>query len=290
MMDRGVGLGRLPQMPEVELAAPAKINLHLEILGRDGRGFHVLETVFQTLELADTVRVAHDPGGSGTRLEVRGCPGLDAGSGNLAWRAAEVFRGLRPDLGRVAITLVKRLPLGGGLGGGSSDAAAVLRALSRMHPAPPTPCEIEVLAAGLGSDVPFFLRGGTVWATGRGIELAPLADLPPRPVWLLLPPCACPTPAVFAALTEAERGPRTARGAAHFAAGDAWLAQPHNRLAAASRRAQPALAPWLDWAGASGVPCILCGSGSTIAFFAEPPAPPPGARLIATRFRPRNRD
>jgi 4-diphosphocytidyl-2-C-methyl-D-erythritol kinase len=268
----------------ITLAAPAKINLHLEVLGRRGDGFHELETVFQTLELADTLTVSR----RGTGVELR-CsdPRLPSDAGNLAYRAATAYLALRPDFGGVAIDLTKRIPHGAGLGGGSSDAAAVLRACQRLDPTPLPAATLARLGLELGSDVPVFLLGGTAYATGRGEVLTALADRPVQPVTVLMPEAHLPTPAVFKALTDAERGPRPAQGAA-------WAAQARieallaNRLTAAASRLCPPVAGLLAWLAGQGVPYLMSGSGAAC-FALGDVAPPPGVTAFVTAFRPRDR-
>jgi 4-diphosphocytidyl-2-C-methyl-D-erythritol kinase len=268
------------------VAAPAKCNLYLEILGRDTAGYHLLETVFQTLEWADSVQVTTAASGLALRCSD---PSLPTGAGNLAWRAAEAYLALRPGLGGLRIELDKRLPAGGGLGGGSSDAAAVLRALCRLDPDPPGSDDCHAIARRLGSDVPFFLLGGTAHASGRGEILTPLDDVPAQAVTLLVPPLHCATPAVFAALRAEERGPRHARGAVAWAA-DLAADLPgclHNRLAAAALRAYPALESLFAHCAASGQPWLLSGSGACC-FVLGTIDPPAGVRAIHTRFRSRS--
>lgn len=272
--------------PWISLAAPAKINLHLEVLGRREDGFHALETVFQTLELHDRVEVALDAQLDGIALACDQ-PDLPSGPGNLAWRAAAAWRERRPHLGGVRVRLEKRLPHGAGLGGGSSDAAAVLRALARLDPDPLPAGELAALALALGSDVPFFLLGGTAHALGRGEILTPLPDLPARPVTVLMPDAVLPTPAVFKALTDAERGPRAARGAA-WAAATAPEALLHNRLTAAACRLCPAVDRLLAWLAGQGVPHLMSGSGAACVALAELD-PPAGVRAWRTAFRPARR-
>jgi 4-diphosphocytidyl-2-C-methyl-D-erythritol kinase len=275
-------------MPGLVLPAPAKINLVLEILGRRDDGFHALETVFQTLELADEVAVEVRPG-DGIALVVEGAD-LPTGPDNLAWRAAAAYLARHP-LGRVAIHLRKRVPHGAGLGGGSSDAAAVLRALARLDPDPLAPAELAAIALVLGSDVPFFLVGGTAHALGRGEELTPLPDAADQPVTILKPPAGCPTPAVFRALSDAERGPRPARGPAAWAAdlaarGPAGILA--NRMTAAAVRVEPTVGALLSWLADRGVPHLLSGSGSACLALGTLD-PPPGITAWRTRFRPRAR-
>lgn len=258
----------------LRLAAPAKINLHLEILGRRDDGFHALETVFQTIDLHDIVGVGRAVGaGIDLTCSDRTLP-LDAG--NLAWRAAAAVQAARPHLGRVVITLDKRLPAGAGLGGGSSDAAAVLRALQRLLPDPLPVAQLATIAADLGSDVPFFLLGGTAHALGRGELLTPLPDLPRLPVTILKPIHDLPTPAVYRALTDEERGPRQARGAEWWRETLARMQAPvlENRLTGPARLLEPQVRDLLGWLARSGVPHLLSGSGSACFALAHLDAPP----------------
>ncbi|HYE07593.1 MAG TPA: 4-(cytidine 5'-diphospho)-2-C-methyl-D-erythritol kinase [Planctomycetota bacterium] len=286
-MNQGFAHGRGAARRTV--AAPAKVNLHLDVLGRRADGFHTLETIFQTLELADEVTVALSPGADGIALTCDD-PALPSDARNLAWRAVDAFRACRPVAGRCDVHLRKRIPAGAGMGGGSSDAAAVLRALAALVPDPPSAGELAAMAAQLGSDVPFFLTGGTAHALGRGEILTPLADLPRLALTVLKPPPPLPTPSVFAALTDAERGPREALGVAHFreryAAG---RVEPlHNRLSAPARRLEPQVDRLLDWLAQRGAPALLSGSGSACFILAHVD-PPPGVRAWRTWMRPRSR-
>lgn len=177
----------------------AKINLHLEVLGRRPDGFHELRTLFQTVDLADELTLEPTRTG-GVELTVRGPAGIPTGPENLAWRAARVFLdrwGARGD--GVRLHLDKRIPAGAGLGGGSSNAATVLRALAELH-SPPVPLEELIpIARELGADVPFFLVGGAARARGRGDLLEPLPDAGRAwPVWILWPGRSLSTAAVFA--------------------------------------------------------------------------------------------
>jgi 4-diphosphocytidyl-2-C-methyl-D-erythritol kinase len=182
------------------LPAPAKVNLFLEVPRKRPDGFHELDTVFAALELADEVEVEERPGGA-VELEVRGAD-LPTGPENLAWRAA---RAVLPEGAGARIRLTKRIPAGGGLGGGSSDAAAVLRALGRDLD------DLPARAAELGSDVAFFLRGGTQRGQGRGEVLTPVACGLRLDLVLVFPEFGCPTPAVYRALApHLPAAPRTA--------------------------------------------------------------------------------
>jgi len=272
----------------LRLAAPAKINLHLEILGRRDDGFHALETVFQTIDLHDIVGVGCEPG-AGIALTCSDRT-LPTDAGNLAWRAAAAVQARRADVGRVVITLDKRVPAGAGLGGGSSDAAAVLRALQRLLPKPLPAADLCAIAADLGSDVPFFLLGGTAHAVGRGEELTALPDLPRMPVTILKPVRDLPTPAVYRALSDDERGPRQARGPEWWRQMLTQVQAPvlENRLTGPASRLEPQVRDLLNWLARSGVPHLLSGSGSACFALAHLDAPP-GVRGWKTFTRARAR-
>jgi len=180
--------------------APAKLNLGLEVLFRRPDGFHEIRTVLQAVTLWDRVdlELSESPG---VALEVRPA-GLDLGpdEANLAVRAA---RRLPPPPGGppgVRITLHKRIPAGAGLGGGSADAAAVLVGLARLRRAPCPPEELERIGAELGSDVPFFIRGGTQWGSGRGEILRALPPWPSEPLVVVFPGRTLSTAAVYGSL------------------------------------------------------------------------------------------
>jgi 4-diphosphocytidyl-2-C-methyl-D-erythritol kinase len=164
--------------------ALAKVNLDLRVLGKRPDGYHELRTIFQTISLADTLDITFSPG-RGTSIEIADPLAIP---GNLAGKAAESLLDEGRIRGRISIRLAKRIPMGAGLGGGSSDAAAVLLALpvlaGRALPLP----RLCQLGAALGSDVPFFLLGGTAVGIGRGSELFPLPDGPPRAGLLVAPP------------------------------------------------------------------------------------------------------
>jgi 4-diphosphocytidyl-2-C-methyl-D-erythritol kinase len=273
-------------MRALTLSAPAKINPYLEILGRRADGFHELETVFQTLELSDLVTVElNDHADVVVRSDD---PALACDHSNLAWRAGDAVRQLRPASG-FAITLKKRIPMAAGLGGGSSDAAAVLRAAQLLLTNPLSAGDIATIAAALGSDVPFFLFGGTAHALGRGERLTPLPDLPPLPVTVCKPVASLSTPLVYGALSSEERGPRQALGPAEcrqkLAADPPSL---HNRLTGPARRLEPSVASLLDWLAAQDAPSLLSGSGSAC-FIMSHIEPPPGIAYWHTQFRPRAR-
>lgn len=180
--------------------AYAKINLGLKIVARRGDGFHELRTVFQTISLADSLEISSGRG-RGVTLTTTGLP-TPSGQANLAVRAATLAADRFAIPGRIEIRLDKQIPLGAGLGGGSSDAAAVLRMMAHAARRPPALCDLLALARELGSDVPLFLLGGTVLGLGRGDEVYALPDLAPWHCVLAMPRSASTaglaTPAAFA--------------------------------------------------------------------------------------------
>ena len=176
----------------MQVAAPAKINLNLRVLGRnDATGYHDIETWMAPVSLADELRVelTEAPGIALTCSD----PELDNGSGNLAWKAAELFlRETKSERG-ACIELHKHIPHGAGLGGGSSDAAAVLKALNAQSGSPLDGAALETLSAHLGSDIPFFIRAKPAMARGRGEILEPRPLPQPLDLLLIKPPFAVET-------------------------------------------------------------------------------------------------
>lgn len=183
---------------KVRIAAPAKLNLYLEILGKRDDGFHELVTVMSTVNLCDELRITRID--SGVRLACD-TPGVPSDASNLAWRAAELA--IERFGGGYAIELDKRIPSGAGLGGGSSDAAAVLRAADHLESRPHDPESWAAPAATLGSDVPFFLYGGTAVCRGRGERIEPVRNVPERHFVLVTSDIHCATGSVYAALDTA---------------------------------------------------------------------------------------
>jgi len=152
--------------------APAKLNLGLKILRRRQDGYHEIVSVLQTVDLCD--RLAFTPAGTGETVVRCDHPDVPSGPENLVSRAVEVLRRETGVERGVRVDLDKRIPTGAGLGGGSSNAAATLRALDRLWGLRLGPDRLSALAAELGSDVPFFLAGGTAVATGRGERIQPV--------------------------------------------------------------------------------------------------------------------
>ncbi len=159
----------------LSVTVPAKINLHLQILGRRRDGFHELRTLFQSVDLFDRLAATQAPPGE-TTLEVVPEGAVASDEGNLVLRAARLLADEAGVSAGARLMLNKHIPVGGGLGGGSADAAAALVLLDRLWGCNLDGEGLHRLAAMLGSDVPFFLYGGTALGIGRGDEVFPLPD------------------------------------------------------------------------------------------------------------------
>lgn len=182
--------------PDLSLPAPAKLNLFLHVLGRRADGYHELQTLFQLLDYGDLLEFRRTLDGV---LAVAVEPPLDglAAADNIVYRAARALRDRYPGPEGVGIRIHKRLPVGGGLGGGSSDAATALAGLNRVWR---LGLDLDVLCAlglELGADVPVFLRGRSAWAEGVGERLTPVS-LPTAWYLVIKPDCQVSTAAVFA--------------------------------------------------------------------------------------------
>ena len=164
-------------MPSIRVPAFAKVNLRLDVLARRADGYHELRTIFQSISLHDTLYLERTRK-RGIELEIVGNSSLAASSAreNLVWRAADALRHALKLSAGVRIRLEKRVPVGRGLGGGSSDAAAALAGLLRLTGRKIAPERLLKIAASLGADVPFFLFGGRALGTNRGDEIYPLPD------------------------------------------------------------------------------------------------------------------
>lgn len=191
-MSRSVGRAR-----QVRVRALAKINLDLRVLGKRPDGYHELRTIFQTISLADTLDIAFTPARK-TSVELEDALNIPD---NLVTRAARLAMDAIGASGRVEMRLAKRIPMGAGLGGGSSNAAAVLLALPVLAGRQLAAGKMRDLAGQLGSDVPFFLLGGMAVGIGRGSELFPLPDRPSCPGLLVAPGIHVSTPEAYRRLS-----------------------------------------------------------------------------------------
>lgn len=184
--------------------APAKVNLHLRILGTRPDGYHLLATLMQPLDLAD--RIFFEPGGGSLRLA---CDHPDLPiQDNLVLTAARAFFAAAGREPAGSFFLEKNIPVAAGLGGGSSDAAAVLRGLNQVHGHPLDPERLHQLATDIGADVPFFLAGTTAWCTGIGEVVEPWPEFPALHLVLVNPGFGLSTAWVYQQFDLTLKNPR----------------------------------------------------------------------------------
>jgi 4-diphosphocytidyl-2-C-methyl-D-erythritol kinase len=176
----------------------AKVNLALAVLEPRQDGFHEIRTVFQSIDLHDTLEMHRS---STLELACEGLPDVPLEQ-NLVWKAAGALMREVPSIQGARITLRKFLPQGSGLGGGSSNAAATLLGLCRLWDVEADPALMQRLASALGSDVPFFLHGGTALGAGRGDEVYPVPELPEAHLVVIYPGLRVPTSEAYALLTR----------------------------------------------------------------------------------------
>ena len=257
--------------------APAKLNLFLHVTGRRPDGYHELETVFQLIDLQDSLHLRLREHGEIHRIGE--LPGVPAES-DLVVRAARLLKAESGSSLGADIALDKAIPMGGGLGGGSSDAATVLMALSRLWRLDWPADRLARLGLALGADVPFFLFGRTAYARGVGERLVAL-ELPP--VWFVVvaPPVAVPTAAVFAA-ADLTRNTKPLKLSGLSRDGRVW--QGRNDLQPVVMRRYPvvaaALASLQDAALAAGLdPALARMSGSGACVFCPAPTEAHAGRL-----------
>ena len=246
---------------------PAKVNLGLKVIGRRSDGFHEIVTLFQTIDLWDTLEAAV---ADTLSLEVTPPGSAPDDASNLVLRAARTLRERLPSPvpPGARLRLVKRIPAGGGLGGGSSNAAAALLLLDRVWDAAIGAGELAAIASALGSDVPFFLQGGTALGTGRGDQVRPLPAIAERPILLGIPPYTLATAAVYAALpsplTPRDAGVKVSRLFVNFAERNDF-ARITNDLEPAAFGMRSGLAPFRDALVSLGADvALLSGSGSSV--------------------------
>lgn len=270
-------------LPTVQIDAPAKVNLALAVgPPRDGDGFHPIASWMVTVDLCDELVVTRLPADRFSRYailwheEARRRSDIDwSVTSDLAVRA---HRALEEHAGRVLpvqMKLEKRIPVGGGLGGGSSDAAAMLLAVDRLFRLDLGPDRLAEIAAGLGSDIPFLLEGGSALVEGVGDRIEPHAATPELHLVLVLPEASCPTGPVYRAFDEQTPGPLR-DDAVRRIAGDGSVPPepdaPFNDLAPAAMRLAPDLGSLADEVHAIAErPVHLTGSGSTLFVIVDDP-------------------
>ena len=234
--------------------APGKLNLFLHVLGRRADGLHELQTVFRLLDAADRVGIAVL-----ARPEIRFSG--DFGEDNLCVKAAKALQNAAKVTKGVEIVLEKRLPVGGGMGGGSSDAATVLLALNRLWGVAWPRTRLMALAATLGADVPFFVFGEAALGEGFGERLTPLA-LPEAWYLVLHPQVAVSTKEIFT-------DPALTRDTKPLKIPPFLSGQGRNDLQAVAVRRYPEIATHLAWLEQQGLRARMTGSGACV--FAEFP-------------------
>ncbi|MBI5861402.1 MAG: 4-(cytidine 5'-diphospho)-2-C-methyl-D-erythritol kinase [Rhodocyclales bacterium] len=259
--------------------APAKINLFLHVIGRRADGYHLLQTVFRFLDYGDILRC--EPRHDERIVLATALPGVAAES-NLVVRAAEALRRATGVTTGVTLHLDKRLPLGGGLGGGSSDAATTLIALNQLWHTGLDVQQLQQIGLALGADVPIFIHGHAAFAEGVGERFT---DVVPPPAWylVLIPPVSVPTATIFTA-------PGLCRDTPPIAAADWQPGFGHNDLEAVACALYPEVAAHLDclrrWGDArmsgSGA-CCFVEFGSAAAASAAQAALPAGMQGFIAR-------
>lgn len=242
----------MPARDETLWPAPAKLNLFLHVTGRRPDGYHDLQTLFQLIDLADTIGITLREDGV---IERAGGPRGVAPEADLAVRAARALQTATGTRLGASLRVVKRIPMGGGLGGGSSDAATTLLALNRLWGCGLSLERLAELGLALGSDVPVFVRGASAWASGRGEELSPV-ELPERWYLVVHPGVAVSTAEVFQA-PELTRNTPLITIRAFLESGG------RNDCEPVVRKLFPEVGEALDWL-ARLAPSRLTGTGSCI--------------------------
>ena len=236
--------------------APAKLNLFLHIVGRRPDGYHELQTCFQFVDLCDEITIEVRADGQIRRtLDIPGLP-QDA---DLCIRAARALKEASGSPLGADISLLKRIPIGGGMGGGSSDAATCLVALNRLWGIHwPTP-KLAALSLKLGADVPVFVQGRVSWAEGVGERLTPLYPprAPPEPIYLIL------KPNVFVSTAEVFQDPELTRNSAPITIHGFLASGGRNDCLGVVRRRYPEVAHALDWLSLFGS-ARLTGTGACV--------------------------
>lgn len=255
-----------------KVKAPAKINLTLDVLNRRQDGYHNIESIMQTVELSDSFYLQTTAKDIKLETDTSSIP---PGPENLAWQAARLMFDEFGLEGGIKIRLEKRIPVQAGLAGGSTDAAAVIRGIAELFGLELKSREILNISARLGSDVSFFLFGGTTLVSGKGEKIWELPDLPPQDVCLIRFPFGLPTPGIY----RAWRGRKTlhrSRKALPAVFSGSWEGikkEVGNDLERCAVKKAPVIRKVLETLRKEGIkPAHLSGSGPTIVIYEHPPA------------------
>lgn len=240
-----------------DYAAPAKLNLFLHVLGRRDDGYHLLQSAFVLIDRADRLRFAVR--GDGRIRRVNDLPGVPV-EADLVVRAAALLKAETGTALGAEIEVDKQLPIGGGVGGGSSDAATTLVVLNRQWGTGLSRGALQALGTRLGADVPFFVFGRNAWVEGVGERLCPL-DIAPAWYLVLVPPVAVPTGEIFAApeLTRHTEALKIEDFSAH-----AGSRRFRNDLEAVVASRYPQVQEHLEWLARHGPGGRLTGSGACV--------------------------
>lgn len=247
----------------ITLSAHAKLNISLAVGPLQPDGYHLIDSLMAPLELADVVTLSPSPAGISLRVSGPTAGQTPADRSNLVWRAAELLARAAGREPNVAISVEKNIPVGGGLAGGSTDAAAVLVGLNRLWGLDWPVERLIGLGAELGSDVPFCVGGRAAWVRGRGQIVQPIAEpLPPLWVLLIMPGLFVSTAQVYARLDEIRAEDTPVRQRKHALAGLEF----YNQLEGPALEVCPALDGLVEILERhTGVPRLLvAGSGSTL--------------------------
>ena len=240
------------QSVESHWPAPAKLNLFLHITGKRPDGFHDLQTVFQLIDLCDDIAITLRDDGV---IERTAGPADVPPESDLVVRAARALKAATGSPLGASLRVTKRIPMGGGLGGGSSDAATTLLALNDLWSTGLTPAQLAAIGLTLGSDVPVFVAGSSAWAEGRGEQLTPV-ELPERWFVVIHPRVHVPTAAIFQAPELTRNSPKITMRALFETGG-------RNDCENLVRARFPEVADALDWLARFG-PARLTGTGACV--------------------------
>jgi 4-diphosphocytidyl-2-C-methyl-D-erythritol kinase len=232
--------------------APAKLNLMLRVTGRRADGYHLLQSIFRFVDYGDTLNVTVR--GDGAIVRTTDVPGIPP-EADLSVRAARLLQAATGTGQGCELSLVKRLPVGAGLGGGSSDAATALLALNHLWGTGLKRGELQALGLQLGADIPAFVFGQTAWAEGVGEALTPF-EAPPAWYVVLTPPVSVPTREIFT-------DPELTRNSIPLKIRGFSAERAENTLESVVRRRYPIVDAYLVWLAQHG-PALMTGSGSAV--------------------------